>query len=251
MPHSYLKYSVHPWPWKSKPPGDLFEDPQEPFQASQLGLILKNLPASVGDFKRHGFDPWVGKIPGGEHSNPLKYSCLENPHGQRSLVGYGPWSCQELGTTDRLSRHAHARGFLHLCPITFHITLHRCPTYNSLKIVGKESAFSIYSPNFYSQKSRFAHAVTPSPVFSLGRVCVTFLFIYTPTYGCSFRTRYILIINLYLFSSRWCQVNSWGKKNIHYSPMYVHAKLLYSCPTLCNSKDFSPPDSSSNRILQA
>ena len=29
--------------------------------------------------KGHGFDPWVGKISGGEHGNPLQYSCLENP----------------------------------------------------------------------------------------------------------------------------------------------------------------------------
>ena len=25
------------------------------------------------------------------HGNPLQYSCLEDPHGQRSLVGYSPW----------------------------------------------------------------------------------------------------------------------------------------------------------------
>ena len=24
-------------------------------------------------------DPWIGKIPGGEHSTQLQYSCLENP----------------------------------------------------------------------------------------------------------------------------------------------------------------------------
>ena len=28
---------------------------------------------------RHGFHPWVRKIPGEENSNPLKYSCLGNP----------------------------------------------------------------------------------------------------------------------------------------------------------------------------
>ena len=39
--------------------------------------------------KRHEFDPWVGKIPGGGHSNPLQYSYLENGI-QRSLVGYSP-----------------------------------------------------------------------------------------------------------------------------------------------------------------
>ena len=29
--------------------------------------------------KRRGFDPWVRKIPGGGHGNPLQYSCLEKP----------------------------------------------------------------------------------------------------------------------------------------------------------------------------
>ena len=27
-------------------------------------------------YVRHGFDPWVGKIPGGGHGNQLQYSCL-------------------------------------------------------------------------------------------------------------------------------------------------------------------------------
>ena len=38
-----------------------------------------------------GFDPWVGKISWGGHGNPLQYSFLENPHGQRNLVDCSPW----------------------------------------------------------------------------------------------------------------------------------------------------------------
>ena len=38
--------------------------------------------------RRTEFDPWVEKISGVGYGNPLWYSCLENPHGQRSLVGY-------------------------------------------------------------------------------------------------------------------------------------------------------------------
>ena len=34
-----------------------------------------------------GSIPGLGGSPGGVHSNPLQYSCLENPHGQRSLEG--------------------------------------------------------------------------------------------------------------------------------------------------------------------
>ena len=32
--------------------------------------------------------PGLGRPPGGGHGHPLQYSCLENPHGQRSLVGH-------------------------------------------------------------------------------------------------------------------------------------------------------------------
>ena len=35
--------------------------------------------------------------------NPLECSCLENPHGQRSLVGYSPWDRKESEMTERLS----------------------------------------------------------------------------------------------------------------------------------------------------
>ena len=33
------------------------------YQASQLTLVVKNLPANAGRLKRCGFDPWVRKIP--------------------------------------------------------------------------------------------------------------------------------------------------------------------------------------------
>ena len=35
-----------------------------------------------------GSIPGLGRCPGGKHGNPFQYSCLVNPHGQRSLVGY-------------------------------------------------------------------------------------------------------------------------------------------------------------------
>ena len=38
---------------------------------------------------------------------PLQYSCLENPHGQRSLARYSPWGHKELDTTERLRRASH------------------------------------------------------------------------------------------------------------------------------------------------
>ena len=43
-----------------------------------------------------GSIPGLGRSPGGGHDNPLQYSCLENPRGQRSLAGYRPWGHKEL-----------------------------------------------------------------------------------------------------------------------------------------------------------
>ena len=45
----------------------------------------------------------LGRSPGWGHGNPLQYSCLKNPHGQRSLAGYSPWGCKESDMTERLS----------------------------------------------------------------------------------------------------------------------------------------------------
>ena len=50
-----------------------------------------------------GSIPGLGRSPGGGHGNPLQYSCLENPHEQGSLVGYGPWGHKESDTTAQLS----------------------------------------------------------------------------------------------------------------------------------------------------
>ena len=59
-------------------------------KASQMALVVKNLPANAGDITDSGSIPGSGRSPGGGHGNPLQYSCLENPHGQRSLAGYSP-----------------------------------------------------------------------------------------------------------------------------------------------------------------
>ena len=43
------------------------------------------------------------QTPGKGHGKPLQYSCLENPHRQRSLVGYSPWGRKEADFTEQLS----------------------------------------------------------------------------------------------------------------------------------------------------
>ena len=42
-------------------------------------LVVKNLPAVMGDMGYVGSVPGLGRSPGEVNSNPLQYSCLENP----------------------------------------------------------------------------------------------------------------------------------------------------------------------------
>ena len=44
-----------------------------------------------------------GKIPWGGLGNPPQYFCLDNPHGQRSLVGYSSWGYKEFSLTKHSS----------------------------------------------------------------------------------------------------------------------------------------------------
>ena len=75
--------------------------------ASQVARVAKKLTktllANAGDVREVGLIPGSIRSLGGGHGNPLQYSCLENPHGQRSLARYSPWSCKESNTTEQLS----------------------------------------------------------------------------------------------------------------------------------------------------
>ena len=54
-------------------------------RASQVALAVKNPPASAGGIRYAASIPGLGRFPGGGHSNPLQYSCLEN------LMDWGAW----------------------------------------------------------------------------------------------------------------------------------------------------------------
>ena len=61
--------------------------------------MVKNPPANAGDAGDMVSIPRLGGSRG-RNGNPLQYSCLKNPNGQRSLVGYSPWGHKELGMTE-------------------------------------------------------------------------------------------------------------------------------------------------------
>ena len=50
--------------------------------------------------KRHGFDPWVRKIPWRRAWQPIPVFLPGESHGQRCLVGYSPYSHKESDTTE-------------------------------------------------------------------------------------------------------------------------------------------------------
>ena len=72
-----------------------------------VALAVKSWPANAGAIRDAGSTPRSGRSPGGRHSNPLQYSCLENPHGQRSLAGYSPLDHKQSDTTEQLSTAQH------------------------------------------------------------------------------------------------------------------------------------------------
>ena len=53
--------------------------------------------------------PGLERSAGGKHDNPHQHSCLENPHGQRSLVGYSPRGPKESDMTATKQRTQHKR----------------------------------------------------------------------------------------------------------------------------------------------
>ena len=66
----------------------------------QVTLVVKNLPASVGDIRNAGLIHGTGRSPGQGNDNPLQYACLEKFHGQWSLAGYSPRGLKESDTTE-------------------------------------------------------------------------------------------------------------------------------------------------------
>ena len=64
------------------------------FPGSSAG---KESTCNVGDL---GWDDPLVKGMATLLENTLQYSCLENPHGEKSLVGCRLWGCKESDTTE-------------------------------------------------------------------------------------------------------------------------------------------------------
>ena len=65
-------------------------------------LVVKNGPANAGDIRDTGSVPGSGRSPGGEHGNPLQYSCLENPTDRGAWRAIVPGAATGDPTHDRV-----------------------------------------------------------------------------------------------------------------------------------------------------
>ena len=71
--------------------------------ASQVALVVKNLPAITGDIRDMGSIPGLGRFPEEGHGNPLQHSCLENP------VDRGAWPATVHGVAQSQTQLSTAR----------------------------------------------------------------------------------------------------------------------------------------------
>ena len=82
--------------WVRKTPWRRDKLPSPVFLGFPGGSDGKESSYNAGDL---ALIPGLGRSSGGRHGNPLQYSWLESPHGQKSLTGYSPWGGKESDTT--------------------------------------------------------------------------------------------------------------------------------------------------------
>ena len=66
--------------------------------ASQVAVVVKNLPANAGDPRDAGLIPGLGRSREGRNGNTLQYSCLENP------MVRGDWQATVHGVANSWTR---------------------------------------------------------------------------------------------------------------------------------------------------
>ena len=71
------------------------------------------------------------RSPGGGHGFSLQSSCLEHPHGQRSLAGHSPWGCKQSDTPERLTL-----SLLHFTCLIYLTLSHQNVNYSRAEILG-------------------------------------------------------------------------------------------------------------------
>ena len=61
------------------------------------GMVVAQCKESSCQYRRHGFDPWIGKIPWRRKLHPTPVFLPGKSHGERRLSGYSPWGRKRIG----------------------------------------------------------------------------------------------------------------------------------------------------------
>ena len=81
------------------------------YQVLPRWLRGKESTCQCRKLRRHGFDPWIGKIPWKRKWQPTPAFFPGKSHGQKSLAGHSPWGCKEWDTTEWLSMRPQYTGY--------------------------------------------------------------------------------------------------------------------------------------------
>ena len=96
--------------------------------------------------RRHGFNPWVGKIPCSRRWQPTPIFLPGESHGQRSLVDFSPWAHKELDMTEQ-----------------------GCMMHNTF--TSDTKSFEWFCKNFWSSRSNHAAAAAAKSLQSCLTLC--------------------------------------------------------------------------------
>ena len=76
--------------------------------------------------RRHGFDPWVGKILWRRKWQPTPVLLPEKSHRQRSLAGYSTEGCQESESTEHARIVVKVTSYKTCLQLTIQLTIVNC-----------------------------------------------------------------------------------------------------------------------------
>ena len=76
--------------------------------ASQVTLVVKDLPTNAGDVRDVSSIPESGRSPWKRAWQPIPVFLPGESHGQRSQVGYSPWGHTELALTEATKPSTHS-----------------------------------------------------------------------------------------------------------------------------------------------
>ena len=141
--------------------------------ASQAALVVKNPTSSARDIRDSSWIPGSGRSAGGGHGNPLQYSCLENPHGQRSPGGGGVATVHGVARSRIRQKQLSSRSSSRVCQAwTWSVTM-CCPSPPPqthadqdlgflFVVLGAQLSLALCSPTDCSAPGSSVHAISPA-----------------------------------------------------------------------------------------